>query len=415
MNYQQGSEWHKWDLHVHTPESIENHFSGSSTEQKWETFLEDLEKLPEDIKVIGINDYLFIEGYRKILKYKSAGRLKNIDTIFPVIEFRVKKFAGHKEFKRVNFHVIFSDNLSPDIIQNQFLNALQSKYVLSSGLSGITWNASITIDSLADLGKQIKATLSTKELFNYESDLVEGFRNLNLDEDEIIKLLETNTYLQNDFLLAIGKTEWDSLPWGESSIAEKKDVINKVNFVFISSENIAAYNKAKQKLIDQKVNHNLLDCSDAHYNIGSVEKDRIGKCFTWIKADTTFEGLRQVLYEFEDRVFVGDIPSSKKKLNQNPTRYIRKIEIIKTDPSMKEVWFDTMPSITLNSKLVAIIGNKGNGKSAITDIIGLIGNSHNYEYFSFLRSTKFLKKNRLIEHQHIRHAWNGIQDIRLNQ
>ena len=269
---------------------------------------------------------------------------------------------------------------------------MQSKYVLSPGLSGVTWNASITIDSLADLGKQIKATIPSDELKNFGTDLVEGFCNLNLDEDEIIKLLETNTYLQNDFLLAIGKTEWDSLPWGESSIAEKKDIINKVNLVFISSNNIAAYNKAKEKLVEQKVNHNLLDCSDAHYNIGSSEKDRIGKCFTWIKADTTFEGLRQVLYEFKDRVFVGDVPPSKKKLDLNPTRYIKKIEIKKIDSSMKEIWFDAMPSIELNSKLVAIIGNKGNGKSAITDIIGLIGNSHNYDDFSFLRPTKFLKK-----------------------
>ncbi|MBN8720980.1 MAG: hypothetical protein J0H85_16140 [Sediminibacterium magnilacihabitans] len=120
--FPKGAEWRKWDLHVHTPSSFINHFRGTDLDAKWEQFITDLESLPEEYKVIGINDYLFIDGYRKVLEYRAKGRLQNINTILPVVEFRIKKFAGHKDFKRVNFHVIFSDTLSPDIIQNQFLN-----------------------------------------------------------------------------------------------------------------------------------------------------------------------------------------------------------------------------------------------------------------------------------------------------
>ncbi|NJO89220.1 MAG: hypothetical protein HC831_09885 [Chloroflexia bacterium] len=39
MNYPQGSQWRKWDLHVHTPESLENHFSGSSSEENGKIIL----------------------------------------------------------------------------------------------------------------------------------------------------------------------------------------------------------------------------------------------------------------------------------------------------------------------------------------------------------------------------------------
>jgi hypothetical protein len=393
MNYIQGSEWRKWDLHVHTPDSIENHFSGNSIEDKWEKYILDLEHLPSDVKVLGINDYLFIDGYKRLLNAKKQGRLTNIDSLFPVIEFRIKKFAGHKDFKRINFHVIFSPDLNPDLIQSQFLNVLQGKYQLSPGLEGVKWNASITKDSIEDLGKKIKETIPKGELKNYGSDLIEGFNNLNLDEEEIIGLLKENTYLQNDYLLAIGKTEWDSLSWNDQSIAEKKDIINKVHFVFIASEKISAFQSAKDKLIEKAVNRNLLDCSDAHYNSSSIEKDRIGNCCTWIKADTTFKGLRQAFYEFDDRVFIGDLPPSKARVSSSPTRYIKSIDIQKvTDSRMPESWFENLGEIPINSGLVAIIGNKGNGKSALTDILGLLCNSHKYDYFSFLHPHKFLKK-----------------------
>lgn len=392
MNYKQGSDWRKWDLHVHTPDSIENHFTGDSYEKKWEQFILDLENLPEEFKVLGINDYVFIDGYKKLRNEKTLGRIPNIDTIFPVVEFRIKKFSGHKYFRRVNFHVIFSDNLEPDIIQNQFLNVLQGKYQLSPGLEGVKWNASITKQSIEDLGRKIKTTIPAEELIKYGSDLIEGFNNLNFDEEELINLLKNNSYLQDDYLLAVGKTEWDSLSWNDQSIAEKKDIINKVHFVFISSDNIASYQNARNKLSEKSVNSNLLDCSDAHYNVNSKEKDRIGNCFTWIKADTTFKGLRQALYEFNDRVFVGDIPPSQERVSKFSTRYIKSLDIRKIEDSkMPETWFDNLSEIPLNSSLVAIIGNKGNGKSAITDILGLLGNSHNYREFSFLNSQKFLK------------------------
>jgi len=393
VNHKSGSQWRKWDLHVHTPESIENHYKGTSKEDKWERFILELELLPAEVKVLGINDYLFIDGYRKILDYKTHGRIANIETIFPVIEFRVKKFAGNKDFKRVNFHVIFSDEISCDVIQHQFLNSLQGKYKLAPGITGIEWNANITQDSLSDLGRRIKATVPPEQLGSYGQDLTEGFNNLNLDEEEIIRTLRENSYLKSNHILAVGKTEWDSLSWGESSIAEKKDIINKVDLVFISSATTADYKRAKDKLIEQNVNSRLLDCSDAHYFMDSDQKDRIGKCFSWIKADTTFNGLKQAILEFDERVFVGEKPPILIRVHDNPTKYIQALSISKlADSTMPEMWFDGIDTIPINSQLVTIIGNKGSGKSAIADILGLLGNSHSYMYNSFLHPNKFLKK-----------------------
>ena len=61
----------------------------------------------------------------------------------------------------------------------------------------------------------------------------------------------------------------------------------------------------------------------------------------------------------------------------------------KLDVSNPEIWFNT--SLELNSALVTVIGNKGSGKSALSDILGLVGNSLNFDnnVASFLNDTRF--------------------------
>ena len=64
MNDSRGSVWRKWDLHVHTPESFVHGYSGPNP---WDRFIREIEELPPEFKVIGVNDYLFLEGYKRIL------------------------------------------------------------------------------------------------------------------------------------------------------------------------------------------------------------------------------------------------------------------------------------------------------------------------------------------------------------
>ena len=91
-----GSEWRKWDLHIHTPSSI---CQGYGNNQKnWDKFINALENLPDEVKVIGITDYYFIDGYEKVMQYKlNNDKLKNIDKIFPVLEFRIDTFGSGNE------------------------------------------------------------------------------------------------------------------------------------------------------------------------------------------------------------------------------------------------------------------------------------------------------------------------------
>lgn len=381
-----GSEWRKWDLHIHTPASIVQHY-GEDNEEIWEKYIQDLEKLPKQIKVLGINDYLFIDGYKKVKEYKDRGRLKNIDLILPVVEFRIKMFAGvqFENLKRINLHVIFSENISAETIQNQFLNAMTSKYKLTKE---IEWNGVIDRQSLIDLGNKIIASAPETEREKYYSPLIEGFNNLNVNVEDVKQILESSSYFKDSYLIGIGKTEWDELRWTDSSIAEKKNIIQEADIIFTAAENEQKYYAAKQKLKENNVNDILLDCSDAHYFSEDNNKDKIGNCMTWIKADPTFEGLKYAIKEPENRIFIGEIPEKEKLVNYNKTKYINSLSIKKIRNNSKDIWFNN--DLIFNKDLVAIIGNKGNGKSALADIISYTAGHK--ENFSFLNSDKFKNK-----------------------
>ena len=223
----------------------------------------------------------------------------------------------------------------------------------------------------------------------FGSDLEEGFNNLNVDEDVLFRLLENNSFLRGHYVIAVGKSEWDKIAWDDTSIAEKKDIINKAQFVFTASSSVEAFNNAKSKLESQAVNSLLLDCSDAHSFTDSKDKDRLGNCFTWIKADPTFKGLLQVVNEPSERCFIGDTPPKVSLVAMNKTKFITSIQISrKSQATIQEVWFDKV-YLPINPDLIAIIGNKGKGKSALTDIIGLLGNTMQNSEFTFLSSGNF--------------------------
>ena len=103
--------------------------------------------------------------------------------------------------------------------------------------------------------------------------------------------------------------------------------------------------------------------SDAHEiaKLFRPDNDR----FCWIKADLTFEGLRQVLHEPCDRIYIGPTPP----IYHDQARVIRAVKL-----SNGRGWFDDI-SIPLNPGLVSIIGQKGSGKSALAELISFAAGS----------------------------------------
>ena len=117
--------------------------------------------------------------------------------------------------------------------------------------------------------------------------------------------------------------------------------------------------------------------SDAHSidKFGVYPSNRI----TWLKAQTTFAGLRQVCHEPALRCYIGPTPPKQEHIIQNPTKYMKRIQIAKiAETSLGEIWFEGT-DINLNPGLIAIIGNKGTAENRLGLHLGLVGNTHRPE------------------------------------
>jgi len=100
VEFHRGSEWRRWDLHIHTPGTIKNdNFRGSTIDEKWEQFYSDISSYIEDgtdpskhIAVIGITDYLSVDNYQKVL---SDNKLPaSVYLVLPNVEMRIQPIAN---------------------------------------------------------------------------------------------------------------------------------------------------------------------------------------------------------------------------------------------------------------------------------------------------------------------------------
>ena len=88
--FPRGSEWRRWDLHVHSPLSIlNNNFPHlPNGDPDWEPYLNKIEQ--SGMSVVGVTDYFTIDGYKALKAHQAQGRLENT-LLLPNIEFRLDK------------------------------------------------------------------------------------------------------------------------------------------------------------------------------------------------------------------------------------------------------------------------------------------------------------------------------------
>lgn len=373
-----GSQWSRWDLHVHTPASHTQHY-GTDNDETWERYIQDLEAMPPDITVLGVNDYLTVDGYEKVLEAKATERLPRIKLILPVVEMRMKMFAGQEKWYRVNYHVIFSNEVSAGAIRTQFLAKLNASYEMKTH----KWAGAPLPEQMSKFAAVIRASATAP---SDKPDFALACDYYNVEVDQVREVLEESSDFTGNYVIALGKAEWDQLRW-EGSTADKLTLVERSDFLFTACGTEADFNKGQEKLVKQTGNGRLLHCSDAHYPPSSSEPNRIGHCMTWIKAEPSWDGLLLARHEYEGRVFVGSKPEQHKRVEDNPTKYLRSVTI--GSPSLTtRAWFDGN-ELPLNPGLIAIIGNKGTGKSALTDAIALVADAKVEDYMSFLRPERF--------------------------
>lgn len=331
-----GSEWRKWDMHLHSYFTyLNNNFSNISKDVYIQKIVD------SDIKVIGLTNYFNFKNEDYELKKELEN--KGI-VVFLNLELRLA--YQNKEDDCCDFHIIF-DNSLPEGQIKMLLN-----------------NLDVTLNG------ETKKACSLASVSELENSVVEL--------DTLIETLENASLnLKNKYLLGfLSRGKGNSRT---SSVYTK--IYKKTDLIIHSSD--SEENIMQDREFWLKYKRPLFQTSDAHV------ENQIGNKFSWIKSDTTFEGLKQILQEPEDRVYVGSEPPVFSNINANKTKYIDKLSIKPVSGYSNNYgkWFDN--EIELNKELVAIIGNKGNGKSAIADIIANCCDCHEQQYFSFLHEDKF--------------------------
>lgn len=356
-NYPRGSEWRRWDLHIHTPNTKKNdQFSGATTEEKWNNYYSDIIKYVGDgtnpnktIAVIGITDYLSLDNYLKVITDKKLP--ESVKLILPNIEMRIQPIAQDSP---INIHFIFNPEIVSDL-ESRFFSKLQFPY--GENLYDATRSG------LIRLGKIYNPELEDEQAYKA------GINQFVPSFDSVKKVFQQDPDLRNNVIIGVSNSSGDGvsgttqhcsyLEGKESQLKSfRQSIYHFVDVIFSSFPSDIKYFLGKKDGINSEIVKrqcgSLKACiigSDAHKNEKIFEPDN--KKYCWIKADPTFNGLKQILYEPEERVCISD---NKPEIKEN-YYVIDKAEFNVPD-------FPTNP-IYFNDKLTCIIGGKSTGKSIL--------------------------------------------------
>ncbi|MEN4541295.1 TrlF family AAA-like ATPase [Pantoea agglomerans] len=338
-----GSDWRKWDLHVHTPESsLENQYGND-----WEAYLSAIEAFGDEVAVMGVTDYCTITGYEKLVLYRAQGRIANIEAVFPNIEFRITPET--QKDKGVNIHLIINpaDPSHVDKIKHA-LGRLHFRY---NGQ-----NYSCSDQQLTELGIAVAGASSP------EKNLRAGINQFKPSFDSFEAWLRNEAWLRDNVVVVASNSSGDGISGLRDNglLAVRQNIYRLVDAIFSGNPQDCEYFQGRGR--DSKADviskyGKLLPCvhgSDAHglTKIFRPDEDR----FCWIKADPTFAGLKQVLYDHTRVRIQKTSPNIK-----IPYQYIK--HVCFTDRSGHAL-FSGQP-VHFSPDLNAIIGGKSSGKSLL--------------------------------------------------
>lgn len=318
--FSKGSEWRKWDLHFHTPSSYDYKDKSVTNEKIIEVLKEN------NIFLVAITDHHIINVERITELQNLAG---NNIKILPGIEC----CSDSKGREPIHFIGIFPET-----------NTKRLEYIRDT----------IIIKTNIDEQKQ-KGRKENEIYCNLEktSQLIR----------ELGGLVTIHAGKKSNSIENIT----NSLPY---AMAQKKDIVKNIDIFELGKEE--DHKDYKDLVFKEIGTYPMIICSDNH-NINDYSLKQ--NC--WIKADSTFEGLKQIIYEPEERVKI-------QKENPNfefDKPYFKGISI-KEDTKLFENEKVTFlkKEIPFNKNLVTIIGGRGTGKSLLVNYLAHTFNKNDKEF-----------------------------------
>lgn len=334
MKNLRGSEWRKWDLHVHTASSYDSPYKAVDADEILCRSLRD-----NEISAVAITDHFKIDKDR----IKRLRELAPDITFFPGVELRTDKGANNLHLILIFSEIADVETLSADFDAIMLRDKAKSK----DSNETIYW----LFEDIVDFCKKKEGLLS-----------IHAGKKTNGMDKEILNALPVNEAIKADIAENVDFFE----------VGRRKDIDDYYKYVF---------KEVKEKPI--------IICSDCHDPRKYASKESL-----WIKANLTFEGLKQCIYQPKERVYVGTVPPALDRVGKNRQANIDVLSVHRVNNPQNEgiCWFDF--DLALNTGLVAIIGNKGSGKSALSDIVGQVCKCKTMGSASFLNSNRFRKMPR---------------------
>lgn len=343
-----GSEWRRWEPHIHAPGTVMNsQFSGPNA---WDDYLTALERATPVIEAIAVTDYYVTETYEEVLRGKAAGRLPGVKLIFPNVELRLDVATARGGF--VNLHLFVSpedpqhlEELRRLLSRLQF-NVMQDRF-------------DCTRADLIRLGKKADPSITDDR-----AALAYGANQFKVNFQKLREVFSESGWAKNNLLVAVAGGATD----GTSGVREaadqtiRREIEGFAHIILAGSPAQREFWLGQKDLSPDEIRERyggLKPClhgSDAH-RLDAVASP-FGNRFSWIKGELEFDALRQACIEPEGRAYVGEQPPRP----ATPSQVISNVRVHNAG------WAVT-PDIPLNPGLVAIIGARGSGKTALADVI----------------------------------------------
>jgi ABC-type lipoprotein export system ATPase subunit len=340
--------WHRWDPHLHAPGTLlSDQFQGN-----WETYLEKIEASSPPIRALGVTDYFCIQTYRRVREYKAKRRLPDVALLFPNVEMRLD-IKTEKKIP-INLHLLFSpDDPNHEVEIERILGQLKFEYQDRSYLCTLPELMALGLKFLGSKGTQLQA-------------LRKGANQFKITLSDLRELFRKERWLRQNCLVAVAGSSNDGtagLQEDDSYVATRREIERFAHIIFASTPSQIEFWLGRTANHDrgyiEQTYRALKPClhgSDAHReeSVGSPALDR----FCWLKGDVAFEALRQAVIEPADRVWIGP----------NPPHHLISSTAVSEVTTSGTPWL-VNTRVELNPGLVAIIGARGSGKTALAEMV----------------------------------------------
>lgn len=342
-----GSEWHRWEPHIHAPGTVLNNQFGAT--DPWESYLSTIEGLTPTVEAIAVTDYYVTDTYEALLKHKASGRLPDVALLFPNIELRLD-VAAKSGF--VNIHLLVSPE-DPDHLTEirRILSRLQ--------FHAYNDRFDCTRDELIKLGKRADTSI-----VDDVAALRHGATQFKVNFDQLRKVVHESEWATKNILIAVAGAAGD----GTSGLRQAADTtvreeIEKfAHIIFSSSPAQREFWLGQRAVTTEQLRDRYDGAKPCLHGSDSHDQQSVGQPvdnrYSWIKGAIEFDALRQACIDPEGRAYVGEQPPR----TALPSQVISQIKIDGAD-------WATTPEIPLNPGLIAIIGARGSGKTALADVI----------------------------------------------